>query len=387
MGEKSDKNGEGNVITPYQSFCLLIHTVIGVGVLGFQRPVIEATGPDAVWIILIGGVIFSAEVALLTWVMKRFAGEHFMGAVRSWNSKGRSAWLGRVLSLPFVLLLVVYWFAAVSFVARSFGEVLITVVLPRTPLEILMLVFLGVAAVAASNRLSVLARFSEFLFPFLLLPIPALIAVWMQEGKWDNFLPLFQIDWSNLLKGVTQSFLAFSGASVLFMFMGYYQQPQKAMRSHLFGAGFVIFSYWMALSATLAVFGIYEIKNLMWPLLDLITVLTVPGLILERLESAFLSIWMVTVFTTLLNLYGALVDALLHGFGLKERYRPYVAWGLLPLLYFTAFIPSNLLSVFRWGEWSGWFEPLALVLMLLFLFLLSLFRRKKNQGRQADAST
>ncbi|WP_245891196.1 GerAB/ArcD/ProY family transporter [Desmospora activa] len=387
MRAKSDQSANEKVITPYQSFCLLVNTLIGVGILSFQRSIIQEVGPDAIWILLIGGLVTLAEVVILTKVMQRFSGNHIVGAVAQLGGKKKSQRSKTIMAIPFVLILAVIWFSALSFVSRMFGEVLITVVLPRTPLVVLMVVLLGVAAAVASNRLNVLVRFSEFLMPFLFLPLPWLFAVWVQEGDWNHFLPLFQVDWAHVFKGVAGSFLTFSGASVLFMFMGYYQQPQKAMQSHTIGVGFVTLIYWVTLLSTLAVFGAYEMNNLVWPSLDLITVLTVPGLILERLESAFLSIWMVTVFTTLLNLYGALVDGLMNGFQIKERYRPYVSWGLLPLLLLTAHAPTNVFQVFRWGEWSGWLEPITIVIVLLCLFLLSLLRGRQNQGRQADAST
>ncbi|MDR6227236.1 GerAB/ArcD/ProY family transporter [Desmospora profundinema] len=383
---KQDVRHEGRrTITPYQSHCLVVTTVVGVGILSFQRGVVEDVGPDAVWTILIGGLIVLGEVALLTMVMQRFSEGHLVGAIRELAGNERSRWFTTLMAAPFVLLVATFWFSATSYVTRTFGEVLISAVLPWTPLEVLMPVILGVAAVVASHRLDLVARFSELLMPLLYLPMPLFVVGWIQEGKWNNFLPLFEVNWPQVFHGVLGSFLAYSGISVLLAFMGYYRYPHRAMSAHLSGVGVVVFFYWLTVAASVAVFGMYEIRNLMWPTLDLITVTAVPGMILERLESAFLAIWMVAVFTTLINLYGALVDAIMNWFQMKEKRRPYVSWFLFPFIFMTAYLPPNLPVVFRWGDWSGWYEPVVIVIILLFLFLLSVFRGKESERGQADA--
>jgi spore germination protein len=179
--------------------------------------------------------------------------------------------------------------------------------------------------------------------------------------------------------------LAYSGLSVLLAFMGYYRYPHRAMTPHLSGVGVVVFFYWLTLTASVAVFGTYEMKNLLWPTLDLVTVTTVPGMILERLESAFLAIWMVAVFTTLINLYAALVDVLVRWLRLQEKRRPVVSWVLFPFLLTASYLPPRLPIVIQWGEWMGWYEPVVIGLILLSLFLLSLIKGREKERGQAHA--
>jgi spore germination protein len=384
MSEVRQKD-QFNLITPYQSHCVVITTLVGVGVLTFQRGITEKVGAAAVWTILIGGLIVFAEVALLTKLMQRFSEGHLVGVFRELAARGEKGWFSTLMAAPFVLLVAAFWFSGTSYVTRTFGEVLISAVLPRTPIEVLMAIMLGVVAAVASHRLDLVARFSEILMPLLYLPVPLLVAAWVQEGSMDNLLPLFETDWTQVVDGVLASFLAYSGLSVLLAFMGYYRYPHRAMTPHLSGVGVVVFFYWLTLTASVAVFGTYEMKNLLWPTLDLVTVTTVPGMILERLESAFLAIWMVAVFTTLINLYAALVDVLVRWLRLQEKRRPVVSWVLFPFLFTASYLPPRLPIVIQWGEWMGWYEPVVIGLILLSLFLLSLIKGREKERGQAHA--
>ncbi|OYD06417.1 GerAB/ArcD/ProY family transporter [Paludifilum halophilum] len=381
--EKRDQNDQP--ISTYQSHALLVNTLIGVGILSFQRGLAEEVGFDSLWVILIGGGLVWIEVWFLTRMMEKFPRQTFVEVLCRLLGSKRIPWLGRVLSLPFLLLISVYWVVGIGSVSRTFGENVITAVLPRTPIEVTMLLMIATVAVVASNRIQTIARFNEFLLPILYLPIPLLLAALIQWGEWENILPLFQTGWKEIMRGAFTAFFSYSGFSVLFIYMAYYQQPFRAIRSHSTAIGFVTLSYWTVMISSLFVFGGYELPDLVWPTLALIKAAEIPGMFLERLESAILSIWVVVVFTTMVSLFAAWVDLVVSVLRLDEHWRKWVAWGTVPVLYLVASWPGNLDQVFTLNDWLGKFEMASVLLILLILWLLGWIRG--NRGRNRTAGT
>ncbi|PTX61223.1 spore germination protein [Melghirimyces profundicolus] len=382
MQKETSRSPDLDKISPYQSFAILFSTMLGVGVLSFQREIAKEVGPDGIWTILVGGVLILAEVWLLTRVMEKYPHKNLAQFGEVFFKNRPRPWLGKLVFLPFALLVALFFFAASAVVTRTFGEVLISTVLFRTPLEVLMLGLLGVGAAVAGNRPQVIARFNEFVFPILLLPLPLYLVSFLQEGNLDNLFPLFHLNWVKLLKGVAASTFAYAGFSVIVVYMGYYQQPKKAVKPHLWAIGSVTFLYWIQMVVAVGVFGRAELVQLLWPTLDLLKVAAVPGMILERLESGFLAIWMVAVFTTIINLFGALVDMVVTFFGMREQHRKWVALGLLPVLYYVSYWPANLNTLFWWNKWIGRSEPLMGLVLILTFLLFAMTKRGKKGGKQ-----
>ena len=75
----------------------------------------------------------------------------------------------------------------------------------------------------------------------------------------ENFLPLFELNWKQVLNSVLTSSFSFAGVSVLYIFMGYYQQPKQAMKPHLLAVLTVIIGYWVTMATAIGVFGPQEL--------------------------------------------------------------------------------------------------------------------------------
>lgn len=381
------KGDQDQPISLYQSFALIVGTVVGVGVLGFQRGVVKEVGPNGVWTILIGGLIVVGEVFLITWVMQQFPHKNVVQLSGDLLGKRGSLRLGKVLSLPILLALSVYWLSGTAIVARIFGEVLISAIFPRTPMEVIIGILIGSVVIVASQKPQLIARFCEFLLPFLILPGGIIVVTLFQGMEWENFLPLGQVSWNQVVRGLITSSFSFSGFSVIFMYMGDYQQPQKAMGAHLLATLTVIIGYWFTLVASIGMFGREELAFLMWPTLDLAKQVQIPGQILTRLEAPILSIWVVAVFTTMVSLLGALVNLGINYFDLKEHQRKWVAWGAAPVLFWLAFRPSDLQEVFRWNDWAGVYALITTTSVVLILLGAAWVRSRKRGESDASSSS
>jgi spore germination protein len=167
------------------------------------------------------------------------------------------------------------------------------------------------------------------------------------------------------------------------MFYAKTEQGDRRMSSSMVGIAIPGFIYVLIVISSISVFGVNEMRLLAWPTLELVKTTEVPGLILERLESAFLGVWVASIFTTVGNMYYATASIVRETF--KLRNHRWVAVILLPGLYWFSLLPSNmqkLLEYKRWGSVAGLFLAFIVPAVLLLLSLIRSLDNKKTYGRQ-----
>lgn len=370
-------------ITPYQGHALLVTTVIGVEVLSFPRSISRIAGPDGVWILFISGLITILLVYLITRLCQQFPQQSITQFAPRILGTRRFPRLGRLLSAPLMLLLLISWLGISAMVARSFGEVMVSAVLVETPIEFIMVTLCGTAAIVASNRPEILARYAEFLLPFLYPPILLILFAIIQKGEWMNLFPLFQVNWNQVFRGFLQSLATFGGIKIPLIFMAFYKQPQRAMHSHISAMVIIVFGYVITFLSSLTVFGKDEIVHLLWPTLEVVKEIRIPGGIFERVESAVIVVWMVAVFMTLTTLLGVSVQLIISALRLKEHYRIWIALLCAAAMYVSGILPTTIDQLFLWSYWVELFGVgIAAALPILLLLIIKI--RGKKGGIEQD---
>ncbi|WP_026963096.1 GerAB/ArcD/ProY family transporter, partial [Alicyclobacillus herbarius] len=104
--------------------------------------------------------------------------------------------------------------------------------------------------------------------------------------------------------------------------------------------------------APLAVFGSMEIRNMMWPTLELAKIASIPGEVLERLDVFFLTIWVTAVFSSLYSMY--FISALAIKDVLRFEDHSFLSFALLPIMFTIAMLPPNIVQLYRVIKWVGW---------------------------------
>lgn len=373
------------VITFWQAATLLPSTLLGVGILTLPRSIAQATGTSGFMVVLVSGLFSLFIVWMITKLGRQFPGMTFVGYTQKiFTFDGRKR-LGYWLALPFMLIVTSWWVMAVAIVVRLFGELQHSVVLPNTPVWFEVGTMLVVSMFVASNKAEVIGRLNEFLFPIIIVPLFAIGLLALKDAEWTNLLPLFDMTWSQFWRGVMQGLFTFQGVSILFIFMASYQQPHKAFQAHTIGIGGVMLIYLLVTMASMAVFSHEEVKELTWPVLELVENTRIPGLILERIEAGFLILWVVAVFTTLANLLTATVHLMSEYVGIEEEQRIWITLPLVVAIYIIALWPSDVYAVFAMGERVQLFGLIFALVIPPLLLLIALARRLGN-GKQQNKS-
>ncbi|MEW9032954.1 MAG: endospore germination permease [Planifilum fimeticola] len=374
-------------VSPYQAYALAFSTVLGTGVLVFPRLMAKEVGSDGLLVIPLVGVVSGIMLCVITKLGGLFPGMSIVGISREILGTGRRPWMGKILSIPFLAFFIANWVMILVVATRTFGQVLVTAIFQRTPIVVIMLMLVAAAAYVSHSRVDVLARFNEFLLPLIYAPVLLLVASLIQAGEVEHVLPLFQTDWKQAVKGFSTALFAYTGFETALVFMGAYQQPKKALRPHMTGIFVItVFIYWFTYLVCLAVFGKDELVRMTWPVLELVKAIHIPGMVLERLESAFLSIWVIAVFTTLTNIFFAIIHTLHEFLGLADRRRKWLTLSIGGILYGLALWPTNVYELGKWGKWAGYFWLFNALLIPSLLYIIARIRGKRGEKKGESPS-
>lgn len=384
MNQTNEKASK-QTITSYQAFALIYSTMFGVGSLSLPNAMASASGNNMIWIIIVSGLVTWLILYLNTRLLQRFPGQTMVQFLPQIFGTKKFTVIGRVLSLPILLAIGLYWLLITASATRFFSEAVVTNVLNNTPVGVLTFSMLLMGAIASCNDLETIARINEFLLPFTFMPFFIMMIAMIQKGSVTNILPFFQLNWEQIFQGIASASFSYLGFKVALMFAGYYQQPQKAAKAHSYAMLAIMFSYGYICLATLSVFGPSELAKIAYPTLEVAKVMNMPMLVFERFESIILILWLLNVFTTIINVYANLVQIIIEYFDLKEKVRPWISLAFLPLMYGLSTIPTNLPEMNYYTNWLSMAGVLLGVLFILVL-LIAVIRRKKG-GVHGEATS
>jgi spore germination protein KB len=185
-------SGTRTQISVRQAAMMLITPVTATGHLLFIRIVFRYAGKDG-WIsLLIALVLGGAGLWVMVRLLQRHPGKNLLQIGESLFG----AYAGRALGLLFVCFLV--YISAV--LLRSFGDFM-RLVMPATPIVVLMGVLIGLAARTCRKGLEVIARTNDILLP-LLVVIGALLSMLVSKDKQPrHLLPILENGWQPVLAG------------------------------------------------------------------------------------------------------------------------------------------------------------------------------------------
>ena len=362
---------EERQITGIQSAAILISTIIGVGVLPLPLFAVLAADSGAPLVTFVSVMLAFFGLALISLLGMRFPNM----SITQYSERIIGKWLGRIGSA-----LVIAYFAVLSaLTAREFGEVVITSVLTRTPLEVTVIVMLLLAAIATRNSVTTFAYIHHFYFPLLLFPALLIVALSLKNAEGLNLQPM----WGNESWGRPETWggiltitALFQGSFVMTMVIPAMRRPGKALAASAWAMLIAGGLYVTIVAATVGVFGAEETKNLLWPTLELAKATSLPANVLERLDAAFLAVWVTAVFTTLFSSYFFTIKEASKLFRLGDH--KMFSFFLLPAVYVMAMLPRSILHMYEIIENVGRIGLFFTIAYPLMLWMIALVRRKRG---------
>ncbi|WP_010273176.1 GerAB/ArcD/ProY family transporter [Paenibacillus senegalensis] len=355
-------------ITMMQAITVIVSSIIGVGVLALPLFAVQAANSGAPLVTLLGSLLATFGLSLIAMLGMRFPDQSII--------LYSEVIIGKWLALLGNLAIFFFFAMLTSLTAREFGEVVVTSVLKNTPVEVTVIVMLVLAAISSRNNITTFAYIHFFYFPLLLVPALIIVALSLKTAETIYLQPIYGNAPTNLLQGTLVIAALFQPAFVMSIIIPYMKNPQKAIHSSLWGLLIAGGLYVMIVIAAVSRFGSEEILKLLWPFLELAKATSLPANILERIDAAFLAVWVTAVFTTLLTSYFMTIYSLTAMLKLKDHKMFSIFF--LPVIFILAMQPKSIISMYSTITIFG---KIGLVLTIGYpgiLLLIAILRKKKG---------
>lgn len=365
-------------ITPKQMSTIIISTLIGIGILSLPRGVVEEAGPDG-WLLIILGAIGALGVSF---IMIRL-GALFPGQTAvEYSQTLLSMPVGIVVSFGFAL----YFIFFSAFEARVFAEILKQFLLYKTPTEVIVITMLLTSAYLVRCGIEVIGRVAEIVVPLILFPYIIVVLPIIPNMDLTNFLPFMKTPPLRILLGTTTVVTAYLGFETILLFYPFINKPRYTARAMFTGITTVMVFYLFTTVVNIAVFGVSEIKHLIWPAFTLLRIVDIPGAFVQNVHGVMMAIWVVSIFFTLSVFYfsGTLIVSKI----IRVKDHSFLVLPLVSVIYFLALIPDNIAQVYDQLDALSMYLgiPYGFVIPII-LFVIAKLRGFKGEKRRKDEKT
>jgi spore germination protein len=341
---------------------ILVSTINATGILSLPKDLVEEVGPDGWASLIIGHILAIVAVLIMIKLGNRFKGQTFI----EYSQIITGSVIGSFLSL----VAVIFWILITSRIVRAFADVVKIFLLPRTPVEIIILAMLLLSVYVARHGLEPIARMLEILFPILFLATGFIVIFAIPEIDLTNLQPVLASGFKPIALSGIKHALSLEGIEMFLLLLPFMLVPQRAWKVGVLGLTVNMLLRITVFVITVGVFGMHT-KSFLWPMSILAKFLQVPGGILERLEIVFIAFWVTVAFSSIV-VYNYLASLGLSRL-LRFKEQSMLVVPILPLIYFIALIPANITTFETFTQYEemvgatvGWvFPPLLLIIAWL----------------------
>jgi len=319
---------------------IIIMSVISVGVFSIASDAAAAAGTDGWLIVAIAGLLNILAVFIIVRLNSRFPGKTF--------AEYSQTIIGTFPGKALTCLFAIYLLLVIAYIARAFTEVVKMFLLFRTPTEVIILSLILVCTYIVRGGVECIARVNELLFPILFIPFFIVLMFGFSIMDFSNLLPTLQTPPDKILTAVPGLLFSFGGIELALFYMGFMKNPKKALRPAMFAVLFITLFLVVITVFCIAAFGQNATTQFLWPLVSYFRAISLPGLFIERLDGVILSLWMLTVFTTIVSAYYIAGYSISKVVGTKEQ-KQYIL-PLAILIYYFALQPDSLAELYEWGS-------------------------------------
>lgn len=351
---------------PHRAFIVLVPAMIlEAGILILPGRLIAEAGTWGWLAMAITGAFVGLNITIIYWLLRR----HNFPPVPQLLESLIGHWPARAV-LVFVGVTLLLRAARIG---RLSGELITQELLLRTPQWAVMVPGLLVVAYLTWHGFEPIARFVAITFPFYYgATMIMLLLVMLRADVGPLIVPA---DWSTpgMTRAVLLGIADVQGYGILFITLPWAWQVSRALPAVLGGWLLVYALGMLLLISSVAALGTSAAVSA-WSTLDVIDLISVPGLFVERMESIFFMVWLFIIVTASILTVFAAAYLLAQAFTWQPRFRLFLPMVVLFVLI-LGLLPPTLSSVDTAAQQLrilGWIE-ISLPALLLGI---SLVRRR-----------
>lgn len=355
---------------------LLILDLFGTGIITLPRTTAEIAGQNG-WMLILGASILAFfYILILNRLALSFPGLTLVELSQKIVSKP----IGLLLCLGIGLRLLL----TTGLQLRIFCEIIRQTMLLRTPMWVTGGAMLLTAAFLAWKGFETRGRAAEILIVVMFLPLIAVFILACFHTDFTNLLPVVLPDTKTLATGSFLTLFSFQGLEFFLLIHPFVQKPKQAGKAA--GQAIIVIGILMLLTTiiTLARFGPEEVKVKLWPVLQMMDTIDIPGSFIERQDIIIMRFWIISTFAGinagifLLSLLGSRILE-------KQNFHHKLVFWMVPLLFIICFFPRNIAQTYDYFHWvTRYFGTLFFLVTPLALYLTHKLQSKGEKTLEND---
>ncbi|SDX99172.1 GerAB/ArcD/ProY family transporter [Thermoactinomyces sp. DSM 45892] len=275
-------------ITSTQFLFFILQTQLGVGILSLAHQ-IHKDAKGGAWIsVIMGGVISQVMIVIFWAFLKKNPASNFLQAMEKLVGKITAKGLVIGYSCFFALVTVLELSEYIRIITKW--------VFPETPVWINILIVAIAVVYLAKESLGTITRMYVFV-SFLIIPLVIFTSLGFKNVHFTYPMPFLENGWLAILKGAKMSFFYFLGyEAMLFTYFAVEGSDKDKLKAASIGNFFVTIVYTFTTFVCLISFAPDELPLVPEPVLYVLKSYSLH--VIERIDLIFLSIWLVSVITS-----------------------------------------------------------------------------------------
>lgn len=252
---------------------------------------------------------------------------------------------------------------------RMLGEMVSEVLLPKTPLQVIILTMLLTTAYLVKSGIEATGRMAEVLIYFVAVPLILVFILVVPHGDYRQLMPFFQTNIRSVGIGTFIVSLSFMPIELMLMLAGLMKKPEKAKRAMVVAVITIAIIEAIIIILTYVGVGFNEVLRQVWPVLTLMQSISMARSVVESQEILMMTGWILSIFMYISA--GIYFTSLIGSRSLKYKRENVFVLPLVPIVYFIAMIPQNLIEAYDYYNmfqryFGIWFLlPIPLILALI----------------------
>ncbi len=270
---------------------LIILDAFSTGMIIFPRRLSLFANQNGYIVMLIATLIAMFYMYIIMSVGRIFPNDNFVTYTKRTLTKP----VAYLVSLGFVLKIIINLTSEL----RLYSEVINDTLLFKTPVIIISISMLLVSIYCASKGIETRARVSEILIILVILFLGLVIAMLTFKADFSNLKPVLNTSPTLLVSGSIKSIGAFIGIEYGLLIYPYLRDKKNARHASIVAVFFHGIVLTIITILCITKFEYLTLQRQLYPVLELINTIELPGTFIERQDSFVISFWIIGVFTTI----------------------------------------------------------------------------------------
>ena len=283
------------------------------------------------------------------------------------------SWIAYILVFVFAAKLIV----STGLELRMFGEVISEIMLPKTPISIIMIVLVLVAAYLVKSGIEATGRMGEILIYFVGVPLIIALLLIVFRADYKEVLPFFQVTSGNVVRGTVLVSFMFVPLEILLMINGLMEKPKMSRKAGIYAIVTVGILQGIITLLCIAQNGLQETQRQMWPVIILMKSMGMHDTVVENQEVLMLIVWIFSVYMYIsTNIY---IISLIGSRSCKFKRENVFILPILPVVLWVALYPHDMVVVYKYYLSFEYYYGIWFVVPIpLILFVIAKIRRSRK---------